>query len=161
MTEVTDDRATLASLWTDALRGVVVRHPNPTARPVFRISEDAEPLLLVSIGNHRDTRGKNDGQWSSFVIANVRLTFFPGVALARQWLAAAWLGYMQHESLELVEVDGVNPLDPHQQPDSTIPWNRGLRDGLPPVLTPETLLKAFCAVMDEKDARCLIEQNQQ
>lgn len=155
MAESTDTRATLARLWTEALAGVVVRHPNPSARPVFRISDDTEPLLLVSIGNHRDTRGKNDGQWSSFVIANVRLTFFPGVVLARQWVAAAWGGYIQHESLELVECDGVNPLDPHQQPDDSIPWNRGLRDGFPPVLTPETLIKALAVVMPEADAERL------
>lgn len=152
MAEATNDRATLASLWTGALSGVVVRHPNPSARPMFRISDDTEPLLLVSIGNHRDTRGKNDGQWSSFVIANVRLTFFPGVELARKWLAAAWAGYIQHEALEMVECEGANPLDPHQQPDSTIPWNRGLRDGFPPELTPATLVKALAVVMPDADA---------
>lgn len=152
------ERETLASLWTRALSGVVIRHPNPSARPSIAIGDELEPMLLFSIGNHRDTGDKNHGQWSTFVISNVRLTFFPGEALARMWVAAAWAGYVQHEALELVTVDGVSPLDPHRKPYATNPWNRGLRDGLPPVLTRETLVAALAVVMDREHAERLISE---
>lgn len=114
-------------------------------------------MFVVAIDNHCDTRGKNDSLWSSFEISNVRLTFFPGVTLARMWIAAAWAGYIQHEALELVEVDGVNPLDPHAQPDNAIPQNRGLRDGLPPVLNRNTLIDGLAVVMDREHAVRLVE----
>lgn len=147
---------TLEAQWADALSGISLRHPNPKARPLLSLSGAHSPVLVISISGHQDTRGKNNGAWGSFTISNVRLSYFPGTRLAQIWIAAAWAGYIQHEALEMVEVDGVNPLDPHQEPYETNPWNRGLRDGFPPVLTPDTLITALSVVMDRGAAEGLV-----
>jgi hypothetical protein len=149
---------TVAEQWNEALRGLVLRHPNPSARPLLFV-EDAvvDPVLFLSISNHRDTGAANSPAWDSFTISNVRLACFPGAALARMWVAAAWAGYIQHEALELVTVDGVPPLNPHDEPYETNPCNRGLRDGLPSVLTRESMLEAFTVVMSREHAARLME----
>ncbi len=150
---------TIADQWRDALRGLVIRHPNPAARPLLVVEAAlGEPVLFLSISNHRDTGDANGPSWKSFTISNVRLTFFPGARLARLWVAAAFSGYLQHEALELVTVDGVAPLNPHEEPYETCPWNRGLRDGLPPVLTRETMTTALAVVMDRAHAERLMEE---
>jgi hypothetical protein len=150
---------TIAEQWRDALRGLVIRHPNPAARPLLFVELAAvDPILFLSISNHRDTGEANSPAWDSFTISNVRLTFFPGARLARLWVAAAWSGYLQHEALELVTVDGVPPLNPHEEPYETNPWNRGLRDGLPPVLTRETMIDALAVVMNREHAVRLIAE---
>lgn len=143
----------LYRLWGAAIRKTVVRHPNHEARPILDLRPDTAPLLVWSIENHRDTRDTRDVKWEAFTLSNIRLTFWPGERLAIAWIAAAWAGYLQHEALELVTVDGENPLDPHRQPYPLNPWNRGLRDGMPPELTPETLVRALAVVMPEDEAR--------
>ncbi len=149
---------TVAEQWADVLKDVVVRHPNPSALPSFSVEQsDGDPVMLVSIANHCDTAGKSDARWGSFTISNVRLTYFPGAELARIWVAAAWSGYLQHEALELVTVNGVSPLDPHAPPYRTNPWNRGLRSGFPPVLTPETLVESLAVVMEREHAQLLVK----
>lgn len=115
-------------------------------------------MLFLSISNHRDTGDANNSVWGSFTISNVRLAFFPGVELARMWVAAAWSGYLQHEALELVTVDGIAPLNPHLEPYEMNPWNRGLRNGLPSVLTRESMIEAFAVVMDRECAVRLVAE---
>lgn len=93
-----------------------------------------------------------------FTISCVRLTYFPGVRLAQAWFAAAWAGYLLHESLELVTLAGdraAKVLDPHAEPYTTNPINRGLRVGFPVELTPQTLLATLRLVMDPADADAL------
>lgn len=150
---------TVAEQWNDALKGLVIRHPNPSARPLLFIENaEVDPVLFLSISNHRDTGDANDPAWDSFTISNVRLTFFPGAKLARMWVAAAWSGYLQHEALELVTVDGVAPLNPHEQPYRSNPWNRGLRNGFPSVLTRESMINSFAVAMDREHAIRLMSE---
>lgn len=130
-----------ASGWKDAIARLRVRHADRDAVPVFRIL-DGDPLHLeVSVQNARDT--VTDERLPSLVVSTVTLTYWPGEVVAMRWLAAAWAGYVQHEALELVTVNGLRPLDPHADPK----FDRGLRHGLPVELTPETLLRSFEAVM--------------
>ena len=157
MHAVAEQTPTLAGLWADALRDVVIRHPNPSARPLIDIDESGEPVLRISVSNHRDTGDRDNGAWESFTISNVRLTYFPGERLARAWIAAAWAGYLQHEALELVTVDGLAILNPHDKPYDSNPWNRGLRAGLPAVLNRTTLVAALATVMDREYALALME----
>lgn len=157
MTEGAGRDETMARLWMDALEPVRLRHPNPSARPAIEIVDGPRPMLRLSISNHRDTAEPGDSSWASFTISNVELTFFPGERLARAWLAAAWAGYIQHEALELATVDGKAVLDPHAEPYRENPWNRGLRDGLPVVLTRDTLISALSVVMDRDHAIRLVE----
>lgn len=134
-----------ADLWRAALADVVLRHPNGRSRPVIRVSDGALPSLYVGLDRAWCT---TDGhEMVDFAISTVRLTYFPGEALARAWLAAAWVGYLQHEALELVTVDGRAVLDPHAEPYVLNPVNRGLRDGFPVELTPLTLRRALRLVM--------------
>lgn len=161
MLTVSEPLSTLGRLWADALERVLVRHPNPEARPQVSISGDEQPIMVVSVSSHRDTNAAYvasapGGIWESFVISNVRLTYFPGVALARAWFAAAWSGYIQHEALELVTVDGKAVLDPHSQPYRLNPCNRGLRDGFPSELTPAALVAGLAVTMPDRDAADLV-----
>lgn len=137
--------------WRRALAGLRVRHPDPAGRPRFHVTDDG--VLHVGCGNVHDTL---TGDLRDLPICSVRLTFFPGDDLARQWFAAAWAGYLSHEALELVTHDGAPPLDPHAEPYELNPCNRGLRDGFPNHLTPESLLRTLEVVMPPDAARALV-----
>lgn len=144
----------IAEQWRAALADVVIRHPNRES--VVRVSiEGGDPSQLgLALDKTRDSRDPSH-VIEPFTISYVKLTYFPGVRLARKWLAAAWAGYVQHEALELVTVGGLidRPLDPHAEPFA---YDRGLRQGLPVELTPATLFASLCAVMSEETARVLV-----
>lgn len=142
----------IAAAWRGALDGLFVRHPDPDALPYWLVSDDGH--LHVGCGNVHDTL---TGAVRDLPVASVRLTYFPGDGLARRWFAAGWAGYVTHEALELVKYEGRPPLDPHEEPYATNPFNRGLRDGFPPVLTPGSLERALAVVMDPADARKVVD----
>lgn len=131
----------LTEQWQKVVSRLRVRHADREATPVFEVFDGRHPTLLVRVMNTRDT--VTDERLGSLAVSSVELTYFPGDTVALRWLAAAWAGYVQHEALELVTVDGVRPIDPHAHER----LDRGLRYGLPVVLTPETLLRTFEAVM--------------
>lgn len=133
----------LIEQWQEALDGMRFRHADREVTPVFSLGSGEHPSLHVSMRNIRDS--VTDERMGSLSISSIELTYFPGLTVARRWLAAAFAGYLQHESLELVTLaDGTRPIDPHGgNPD----LDRGLRHGMPVKLTPETLLKTFEAVM--------------
>lgn len=137
--------------WREAFSGLRVRHPDPGAKPWRLFTDDG--ILHVGCGNVHDTL---TSALRDLPICSVRLTYFPGPDLARKWFAAAWAGYIQHEALELVTHDGVSPLNPHEEPYETNPYNRGLRNGFPSVLTPDALQRALEVVMDPSAAEILV-----
>lgn len=141
----------LALQWRDALAPVRIEHPNRESQVVLKLTDGPPPILYVGLDWTRDTV---DGhRRDRFAISSVRLCYFPGERLAQAWLAAAFAGYCQHEQLELITVNGSRPIDPHHERDGLFPFDRGLRDGLPQMLTPETLIKTLCLVMPEDEAR--------
>lgn len=144
----------LTRLWSVALAPLVVRHPTGAVVKLTLV-DGAEPVLRIELDETRDSRDP-DRVMKRFIISNVTLTYFPGMRLARQWVAAAFSGYCQHEALELCTVGNLvdRPLDPHAEP---FHYDRGLRDGLPVRLTPETLERALCVVMNPEHARALME----
>lgn len=148
----------IAMAWREALGGLEVRHPNGRSRVVLLVHDGDPPQLHVGLD---ETTCTATGETKcDFTISTVRLPYFPGERLARAWLAAAWAGYCQHEALELVTLAddrSVKPLDPHTEPYITNPVNRGLRDGFPVVLTPDTLLDTLALVMPRADAIRLME----
>lgn len=155
---MTDDE--LAQKWSDAIALMEVRHPDRRSRAVLRVERGSPPSLHVALENAHST--VDDALLPRFKIASVALSYFPGEALAQQWLAAAWVGYLQHEALELVRawcftdafaLEMFPVLDPHAEPYQSNPYNRGLRDGFPPVLTSQTLLATLRLVMDDRAAR--------
>lgn len=136
----------LASLWRSALADVRIRHPNRESRVNVTVDDQpGGPVLLLSLDKTTDSRDPSV-TISPFMISCVRLTYFPGVDLARKWLAAAFAGYVQHEALELVTVGDLvtRPLDPHEPPFT---YDKGLRQGLPTVLTPASLAASLAVVM--------------
>ena len=143
--ELADGAGELARLWFVALSAVDARHPNGLSRTRLLISPDA--VLRVEVDRIRDTRDLSTEMRSPFVISNVRLAYWPGERRAQEWFAAAWAGYVMHEALELVTVDGRAVLDPHAEPYATNPANRCLRDGFPPVLTEASLERAMGVVL--------------
>lgn len=140
----------LAQQWRDAIEPVRIEHPNLESKVLAKLVDEGPPRLTLYLDRTRDTV---DGRRrDNFQISTVRLAYFPGVRLARMWLAAAWTGYVQHEALELVTVDGQRPIDPHLEIDGRYPFDRGLRSGLPGMLTRETLIQTLCVVMPEDEA---------
>jgi len=153
--------SSLFVLWRDAFAPMRLEHPNRESVVVLKLANGLPPILSVGLDWTRDTV---DGhRRDRFAVSSVRLCYFPGVRLAQAWMAAAWAGYCMHESLELVTADGVRPIDPHSEvaPGSDhrlapYLYDRGLRDGLPQMLTRDTLLRTLCVVMDEDVARGLM-----
>lgn len=144
----------IGALWREALRDVVCRHPDRRSNAVITVPSEGLPYVHVALDRAFCTvDGK---EMKDFAISSVYLTFFPGERLARMWLAAAWAGYLQHEALEMTSWHGSRPLDPHSQPYPTNPFNGGLRDGFPPQLTPRTMYKTLCVVMDPEFAELLM-----
>lgn len=129
---------------------VVLRHPNRSSIPVLEVTD--APSLFLGINN--TTCSLNPSKILSLTISVVHLTFFPGIDLARKYVSCAWAGYLQHEALELCTINGLEerPLDPHKEPYT---YDRGVRQGLPHVLTPESMQKAFEIIMSKEDAQCL------
>ena len=156
MLRVTGQSNELTRQWMAALFDLVVRHPNTLSTPVLTLVDAPEPVLRVELDYTSDSRDPIQ-RFENFVISNVTLSYFPGTVLARKWFAAAWAGYVSHEALELVTIGGLTsrPLDPHESPYPLNPWNRGLRDGLPVRLTPESLIQSLAVVMPIADAKHL------
>jgi hypothetical protein len=153
-----DGQRSHTALWRDALAGLEVRHPNGRSNVVLRVLDGEPPSLYVGLDQTWCTR--TGELWAPFTVSCVRLTYWPGAQLAQQWFAAAWSGYLQHEALELVTLAGdrnARVLDPHAEPYATNPVNRGLRDGFPVELTPESLLDTLALVMPRADAVRLVE----
>lgn len=138
----------VAAAWAGALRDVVIVHPDPRSAVELHLADGDPPSLQVTVINAHDTL--DDARtFPRFAISSVALACWPGERAARAWIAAAWAGYMQHESLERVTVHGERPLDPHLPPHD---YDRGLRHGLPPRLTLETLRRTLLLSMDEAAA---------
>lgn len=133
--------------WRDAISELAIRHLDWTSTVNLELLDGNPPSLALSVSKAKDT---GDGRViEQLMVSTVKLTFWPGKRIAQAWLAAAWAGYQQHEALELVTLTtGGNPLDPH----ADIAHDRGLRDGLPVELTPETMRRAFLAVMSAEAA---------
>lgn len=144
----------LAQRWTDAVAQVRVRHIDPTCEPVIQVTGAGEPSLYIGVRHARDTLDQ-DRRIGQLGVSTVRLTYWPGSVVAQAWLAAGWAGYITHEALELVDVAGIRCLDPHREP---IEFDRGLRKGLPPILTPATLLETLELVMSPGIARQFVAQ---
>lgn len=145
-----DIHATVADRWCMALADVQLRHPNGFSTAIVRVSTGSPPQLYVGLDRTHCT--KTGALMDDFAISTVGLTFWPGADAARAWLAAAWVGYLQHEALELVTVAGRAVLDPHAAPYPENPYNRGLRCGFPVELTPRTLIRTLMVVMSYADA---------
>ncbi len=152
MLTVTGRSESMTRQWADALEHVIVRHPNRSVKLLLHLEDGRMPCLTFSLESNPSSN--SDEIISPFNIVNVRLTFFPGVTLARQWLAAAWGCFLQHEGLELVTVGDFKTrvLDPH--------GNRARLDvfhtGFPFELTPESLYLALAQAVTPEEAQKLI-----
>lgn len=140
--------------WQKAMAAVKITHIDPTCEPVITVTGDVEPLLYVIVKNCRDTTDQ-ERRWE-LTVSTVKLSYWPGETVAQAWIAAAWAGYIQHEALELVKVAGIRVLDPHLEPHT---YDRGLRCGFPPVLTPRTLADTLSLVMHERDVTVYLAEN--
>lgn len=153
MLVVTGRNGILTRQWADALEHVIVRHPNRNITPVLTLDDGPMPNLHFELDHNPSS--DSDEDIAPFRITNVKLSFFPGVKLARMWLAAAWACFLQHEALELVTVGDfrTRALDPHE--------TRGRLDhvfhtGLPFTLTPESLEAALATAIPRDEARQLM-----
>lgn len=138
------DLGPIGAAWASALREIHIAHPDPSSTVALTL--DGDPARLqVTVLDARDTLDP-DHVMPRFEISTVRLAWFPGPEVARAWIAVAWAGYMQHEALERVTAGGARPIDPHLPPHS---YDRGLRHGFPPVLTPDSLRQTLRLAMDD------------
>ena len=143
----------LAANWRPALADLEVRHPNGRSSVVLRVTDGDPPELYVGLDETTCTltgETKRD-----FAISTVKLLYWPGRTLAQQWFACAWVGYLQHEALELVTARGDRSrkvLDPHAEPYAENILNRGLRVGFPVELTPNTMVETLSLVVNRDEA---------
>lgn len=151
---VTGHTHPLTRQWAEALENVIVRHPNRNITPLLTLDDAPEPNLHFELDANPSS--DSDETISPFRITNVKLTFFPGVAVARAWLAAAWGCFLQHEALELVTIGDfkTRALDPHLNRERL---DHIFHTGLPFKLTPESLLAALSTAIPESEARHLIQ----
>jgi hypothetical protein len=153
MLTVTGREHLMTRQWADAFEGVIVRHPNRSVQLMLKLDDERTPNLTFSLDANPSS--DSDEVITPFNIVNVRLSFFPGVALARMWLAAAWGCFLQHEALELVTVGDFKTrvLDPHKHRH----WlDHMFHRGFPFTLTPETLEIALATAIPLDDARAII-----
>lgn len=153
MLDVDGRTALMTRQWADALEHVVVRHPNRSVKLRLHLTDEHTPMLTFRADANPSS--DTDEIITPFHIADVKLTYFPGVTLARQWLAAAWGCFLQHEALELVTVDDLKTrvLDPHKHRH----WlDHMFHKGFPCELTPETLLIALSTAVPLADAEALV-----
>ena len=144
----------LAREWADALRDLVIRHPDPRSTVELELSTGAPTRLCFRLDVGFDTTDPKR-ETRPFNVSTVDLTYFPGTDLARAWVAAAWTGYLMHEALELVTLGDLvtRPIDPH---GGDLALDKCLRDGLPVVLTPETLARTLRVVMSPEAAARMV-----
>lgn len=135
----------LTEMWRDALAPLEVQHPNLISRPHVRLGDAQFPIFTLSLDRIPDNLDPSQVK-ERFQISTVKLKFFPGVEGARLWFACVWAGFLMHEALELVAVDGRRVADPHTEPYERNPFNRCIRDTLPSELTLETLHAAIGVV---------------
>ena len=143
----------LAEQWADALRAMVIRHPDPRSTVELELTVGDPPSLCVRCDVAYDTT-QPDREIRPLVVSYVGLTYFPGERLAREWMAAAWASYTMHEALELVTLADsmTRPIDPHRD----VLHDRCLRVGLPTLLTPRSLEAALGVVMSPESAAELV-----
>lgn len=137
-------RTELGKLWASAFDGFTIRHPDPGCAVGFELREiDNDCPSLFCWASVRDSRDPNVWRERQ-AIHSARLTYWPGIAAARAWLAVGWTGYMIHESLECCR-DAHGPvLDPHAEPyDADFVFRRAM----PSSLTPETLRAALLTLL--------------
>ena len=147
MRPVTTD---LGRLWAGALGEMSIRHPDPASSVVMEFFDAVtDPTLSIRMRAH-DTDDAT--RMVELPLGSTRLTYWPGKRVAQAWVAAAWAGYLMHEGLELVTANGIRPLCPHRPPYAA---DHSLRTSVPPVLTPDTLLRALRVALSEADARAL------
>jgi hypothetical protein len=153
MLTVTGRSCELTRQWADALADVIVRHPNRNITPILTLTDATEPDLAFELDSNPSSDA--DEVIAPFRITNVRLTFFPGVRVARAWLAAAWACFLQHEALELVTIGDfrTRALDPHLNRDRL---DYVFHTGFPFALTPDTLLAALATAIPIDEAKELI-----
>lgn len=144
----------LTRQWAAALEHVIVRHPNRAITLLLTLDDGVEPSLHFELDANPSSDA--DEVITPFRITNVRLTYFPGAAVARAWLAAAWGCFLQHEALELVTVGDLRTrvLDPHA---TRAHLDHVFHTGLPFALTPASLLAALGTAIPLDDARRLID----
>ncbi len=149
------DLSPLCQLWHDAIAPLIVRHPNRSSTILLRLVDAAHPTLTYSVDQTTDSTDPTKLMRTPFNISTINLTYFPGVRAAQAFIAAAHIGYLTHEALELVTIGDLKTrvFDPHAGDESVNPWNRAVRDGMPVHLTPETLVRALMVIMSETWAR--------
>jgi hypothetical protein len=97
--------------WNASIKGMTLRHPDPSVRV---------SLSVVNRGRHTKIlftlNGLTNSQTSErmFVFEYYfYVTDWPGLEKARLWILANWALLMEHEALELAQLDGAQMADPH------------------------------------------------
>ena len=138
------ERNALAQQWEEALRPMIIRHSDPRCGVWLELIADSPPRLSIRLDVAYDTTDPAK-EMRPLHVSTVELTYFPGIRLARAWMAAAWTGYLMHEALELVTVGDLvtRPIDPHANDAQ----DKCIRDAIPTTLTRDNIRDALLVVM--------------
>jgi len=107
---------TLHDLWKNACKDLVIRHPDPDVKPVLTWRDNCGFLgcdcqncrvAMSIVFDVKDTRNQ------SLILKDfcVPASFdcWPGAVLARELVLCVWLGYIMHETMELVTTGSPSP----------------------------------------------------
>lgn len=121
----TPRRVAIMRLWRGALRQMRFRHPDPSVDVQVSLHPWGPSALLIRFDMYAlrdnvnpDRRIGSMSSWSSFgrgtFHCEMLVDDWPGLHLARMAATATWMGYINHEALELVSLDDRIYYDPHR-----------------------------------------------
>ncbi len=139
----TESPSLLAEQWLAMLRALGLSHPDPTCSVGIALTDGPNGPSLHFRATVRDTRDAAVFRVDQ-AIHSVRLTIWPGQHLAALFCGVLWTGYMTHESMELVQLNGEMLLSPHAEPFHA---DHAFRRAAPSVLTWESLALALEVVL--------------
>jgi hypothetical protein len=138
--------------WVDALASMSIKHIDPTVNIEWTMLGGAnDPRLQIKVIGVRDSDDQTKRR--DIHVHTMNFCVWPGMVVARAFLACAWASYFQHEALELCSVDGVRIWDPHRPPYI---WDQGFRGAMPVDVTSETIAQTLGIVMGGEAARRLM-----
>lgn len=142
----------LRELWESAIASMSVKHVDPTVRVDWMmLGSPDEPRLQIKVIGARDSRDQE--RRMDIHVHTMNLRMWPGLTIARTFLACAWATYFQHEALELCHVDDELVWDPHRAP---YVYDQGFRGGMCVDVSPESIERTLSIVMGAENARRLL-----
>lgn len=129
---------------------MTIKHLDPTVEvKLTMLGGEDDPRLEFRALGLRDADDQNR-RIPSQLIHTMNLRVWPGLDVARTFLACSWATWFQHEALEHCYVDGVRMWDPHRPP---FIYDHGFRAGMPVDVEMTAIYRTLTVVVGLEAAR--------